>query len=88
MNVKPPKLAEWFASLFIRSGNRHTLIGDLAEEYQDICIQRGKLKADLWYTGQIFLSLLNFIKKSVVPTERPFAISTIPVFSLGISSPL
>jgi len=62
MNNQPPKIAEWIIGLLTRSGNRQTLIGDLEEEYRYIRDEQGRLFADLWYIGQIFFPLTDFIR--------------------------
>jgi len=59
---KPPKIAELIIRLLARSGNRQTLMGDLEEEYQFICSENGKIRAKLWYVGQIFIPFNNFIR--------------------------
>jgi len=60
--IKPPKIAEWIIHLLVRSGNRQTLMGGLEEEYHYICSENGKFHANLWYIGQIFNPLINFIR--------------------------
>ncbi len=37
-------------------------MGDLEEEYHYICSENGKFHANLWYIGQIFNPLINFIR--------------------------
>ena len=66
MNTKPPKIAELIIRLLVRSGNRQDLLGDLHEEYQNICSEQGVFRAKLWYIGQIFIPFFNFIRSHIM----------------------
>jgi len=65
MKISPPKLAVWTASLLSRSGNRQTLLGDLEEEFQYVYAEQGKLRANLWYLGQIIIPFITFIRSQI-----------------------
>jgi len=59
-NPTPPKLAKKLLSIFVRSGNRPYLLGDLEENYKLILKDRGKLFAFFWYWYQTIIPLPNF----------------------------
>jgi putative ABC transport system permease protein len=65
MDNNPPRLTVWIITLLTRSGNRQTLIGDLAEEYNYICSEQGRVRANLWYWRQIFIPFIHFIQSHI-----------------------
>jgi len=65
MNPKPPKIVIWIIHLLVRPENRHTLLGDLEEEFRYVCTEDGKFRASLWYFGQIIFPLINFIRAQI-----------------------
>jgi putative ABC transport system permease protein len=66
MNNKPAKIIISIISLLTRSGNRQTLIGDIEEEYDYICSEKGRAQANVWSIGQIFLPLFYFIQSQLL----------------------
>jgi putative ABC transport system permease protein len=62
----PPKIAEWIVRLLARSGNRHSLLGDLEEEYRYVYAEDGRFRAGLWYLGQVIIPVFNFIRSRIL----------------------
>lgn len=60
---KPPRLFTYLANIIARSEEQQTIFGDMDEFYFELVREKGRLKALLWYGGQILsacpLLLLN-----------------------------
>jgi transcriptional regulator with XRE-family HTH domain len=55
--VRLPRLGQYLLCLFLTERERVSLIGDLAEEYQEIFSAFGHRKAKCWFYEQVFGSL-------------------------------
>jgi hypothetical protein len=64
--VNPPKNAELFLSSLLRGDERDAAVGDLVERYQKIYQRLGKLRADLWFWGEVLWSLGPLLKRLIV----------------------
>jgi len=53
-HISPPRIAEALLRLTLPPHERDTVSGDLLEEYRE-CVypERGRVRANLWYVGQI-----------------------------------
>ena len=50
----PPAWAEAVLRVLLRPEDRESVSGDLLEEYREsVCPARGRVRADLWYVGQV-----------------------------------
>ena len=59
---KPPKLAAWILSHIIDPDEESSLQGDFEEEYTDVALHKGKIRANLWCWMQVFISFLAYLK--------------------------
>jgi len=62
--TKPPKFAEKILSL-LSSSRKIGILGDTEEEYRMILSEKGRFKAHVWYTWQIFKPLPFLIRSTV-----------------------
>lgn len=53
----PPAAARKILSCLKRYSEEYAGLGDLAEEYRQIALQRGKRRAALWYWGQVLFAV-------------------------------
>jgi len=58
---RPPKLAEWILNHLARAGDERSLLGDLKEEFEEICHEEGFPDARKWYWRHLFRSAFSFI---------------------------
>ncbi|MGD9347242.1 MAG: ABC transporter permease, partial [Candidatus Aminicenantes bacterium] len=58
----PPKVAGWILHHLAYQEDELSLMGDIEEDYSDICAEKGILRARLWYWIQVFISLPPFLK--------------------------
>jgi len=65
MNNKPPQIATWLLSHLTQEENKHSIIGDVEEEYKDIRLEKGTLIAYLWFWLQVFITVPSFIKQNI-----------------------
>jgi len=61
---KPPRIAEWLLYYLVNKEEREFISGDLKEFYLEMFGSSGRLKANLWYWGQIVKSFYHFLKDS------------------------
>ena len=64
-NTGTPGVAIWLLQHIADPEDAISMIGDVEEDYKDICPQRGKFKAKCWIWHQILISLLPFFKSYV-----------------------
>jgi putative ABC transport system permease protein len=57
MTHRAPRLAEGLLRLFLADSRREFVMGDLEEEYRELCARRGRLTAGLWYWRQVVTTL-------------------------------
>jgi transcriptional regulator with XRE-family HTH domain len=62
-NHRPPKFGEYLLYLFLTKAERVYLIGDLAEEYDELSSRFGRQAANLWYYRQIVTSLRPLMRR-------------------------
>ncbi len=62
---KPPRVAVWLLRHLSDPENALSLIGDVEEDYFDVCAQRGKFKAGCWAWLQVLTSIPSFCKSYV-----------------------
>jgi hypothetical protein len=68
MNVerkKPPKIVTWLLCRLTFQEDELSILGDIEEEYSDICVNKGAFHARCWYWIQVFISLPSFLKSYV-----------------------
>jgi hypothetical protein len=63
--VKPPRLGEYLLYFFLTKRERVHLIGDLAEEYQEVFSRFGRRSATYWFYKQVFDSLWPLTYRSL-----------------------
>ncbi len=56
MKYKPPKTAQWILGRLINRKDGLSALGDIEEEFKDICSEKSPLTAKLWYWFQVVLS--------------------------------
>lgn len=96
---KPPRLFVQLFELIARSEEQRTISGDLDEQFADLVEERGRLKAFLWYGGQILSAcpllvinslywrvfmLINYLKITIRNIRRHKAYSFINIAGLAI----
>lgn len=96
---KPPRLFVRLFELITRSEEQRTISGDLNELFADLAEERGRLKASLWYSGQILsacpllvinslywrvIMLINYLKITIRNIRRHKAYSFINIAGLAI----
>ncbi|UCE40280.1 MAG: ABC transporter permease [Candidatus Aminicenantes bacterium] len=64
-NTGMPKVAIWLLQHVADPEDVLSLIGDVEEDYKDICSQRGKLRAKSWAWHQVLISLPPFFKSYI-----------------------
>jgi predicted permease len=64
-NTRIPRAAIWLLRHIADPEDAFSLIGDVEEDYKDICTQRGTLRAKCWAWHQVLISLPPFIKSYV-----------------------
>ena len=60
----PPKLGQKLLSYLARYESEHSISGDCSEEYKEQVRENGKLRALLWYWGQVLYALAAYSKLS------------------------
>jgi predicted permease len=77
MSRRPPRLAEWVITRTLPGGeDREVVLGDLAEEFDDITGRRGEGPARSWYWRQVLRSIVpNLVRAWSLPlpgsVEKP-----------------
>ena len=61
----PPKVAGWLLRHLAYQEDELSLMGDVEEEYSDICADKGVFCARCWYWIQVLISLPSFLKSYV-----------------------
>jgi predicted permease len=61
-DAKTPRLVIWLLQHIADPLDAISLAGDVEEDYQDICLQKGKFRAKCWAWHQVLISLLPFFK--------------------------
>lgn len=84
-NQQPPRRAEYLLRFLpISHKDREAVIGDLEEEYHDICQQFGQKHALHWYWYQVIVSFWPFFKAAIKSIIKWSAIGWLPtVLRLG-----
>jgi putative ABC transport system permease protein len=62
---RPPKIAAWILRHLAYEEDEPSLMGDVEEDYSDICTKKGVIRARCWYWIQVFISLPPFLKSYV-----------------------
>jgi len=96
---KPPRALAQLFELIARSEEKRTISGDLDEMFVDLAEEKGRLKASLWYGGQILgacpplvinslywrvVMLINYLKITIRNIRRNKAYSFINIAGLAI----
>ncbi|MGZ8237039.1 MAG: permease prefix domain 2-containing transporter [Methylobacter sp.] len=63
---KPPKAAEYLIYLLIPRKNREAMLGDLQEDFHEVCEKFGLRKAKFHYWFQVLRSIPPLIGSSVI----------------------
>jgi len=66
----PPKLGQKLLSYLARYESEHSISGDCGEEYKEHVKEKGKLRALLWYWGQVLYALASYSKLSFSTGSR------------------
>jgi hypothetical protein len=61
----PPKSAEMFFCLFLKTGDQDAVVGDFIERYREFRKRRGKVRADLYAYGELLRSCYPLIKRAL-----------------------
>jgi putative ABC transport system permease protein len=62
----PPRFSEWILSRLLEEEEREFVIGDLREMFGEVERSSGKVRADIWYLGQIVRSIPPFLSNQIV----------------------
>ncbi len=62
---KPPKIAVWILRHMISREDEISLMGDIEEDYSEICAKKGAFCAGCWYGIQVLISLPSFLRSYV-----------------------
>ena len=62
MKYSSPKLARYFLKLMSVYQINHSIIEDFEETYQEKVLEKGKVKANLWYWGNTLRSFPKYLK--------------------------
>jgi putative ABC transport system permease protein len=62
----PPALASWLLSHMMRDEERHTILNDFSEIYEEFVFEKGYIKAKQWYWSQVFKSTPMFLIKYIL----------------------
>ncbi|MFC1492927.1 ABC transporter permease, partial [candidate division KSB1 bacterium] len=62
--IKPPRLAEFLLKFFAPDNYRNVSPGDFEEVYNQIFLNKGRMRARVWYWFQILRSVVPFLKES------------------------
>ncbi len=96
---KPPRVLAKLFELIAKSKEQQTISGDLNEMFADLAQERGRLKAILWYGGQVLggcplllfnslywrvIMLINYLKITIRNIHRHKAYSIINIAGLAI----
>jgi len=61
---KPLRIAKWLLALMLRKQDYHAIIGDFEETFDEIFMEKGRLRAKLWYWGHIVQCIPSFFIKT------------------------
>ena len=64
-NSRIPRVAIWLLQHITDPDDAISLVGDVEEDYKDICSQRSSFRAQCWAWHQVFISLPTFIKSNI-----------------------
>ncbi|MFC1564218.1 ABC transporter permease [candidate division KSB1 bacterium] len=70
--IKPPKIAGWLLNFTSKVDDSAGINGDLEEMYREINSDKGRIKAWLWYWGQVIISIFPFINTSIFGSMAMF----------------
>src|SRR5262249_7407703 len=59
--IQPPRIATWLVNLFTPAEEAESILGDLLEEYSQLCSQSGVAFAQSWYWRQIVKTIAHFV---------------------------
>ena len=62
---KPPRLGAWVLDHLRPRGDGDIVMGDLTEEYYDLCVYAGVGAARRWYWMQVIKSLPAFLAQTI-----------------------
>jgi len=65
VNKRPPRIAAWILRRLSQKEDELSLMGDVEEDYSDICIKKGVFCARCWCWFQVLISLPSFLKSYV-----------------------
>ena len=60
-----PSIFVWLLCHLADPEDAQSLVGDVEEDYKDICLQRGKFRAKCWAWHQVLISLPPFFKSYI-----------------------
>ena len=95
----PPRFLKWLFDIIVRSEEQRTITGDLDELFIELAKEKGRLKAFIWYLGQILSAcplflfksfsrriflFFNYLKITIRNIRRHKAYSFINIAGLGI----
>lgn len=63
---KPPRIAEWIIYVISKPGNKAGVLGDIDEEYNEVILENGKFRANLWLVKQIVIPLIFFLGSNII----------------------
>ncbi|MCD6516042.1 MAG: hypothetical protein J7L72_01260 [Candidatus Aminicenantes bacterium] len=66
----PPKVGQKLLSYLARYELEHSISGHCCEEYKEHVKEKGKLRALLWYWGQVLYALASYSKLSFSTGSR------------------
>ncbi len=64
-NLKPPYFLKWLLSKFVIANDRGSILGDCDEEYSLVVKEKNKIEAVRWYTIQVLISILPFLRTNL-----------------------
>jgi len=59
---RPPRFAAWMLRSSANRDERAAIVGDCEEEFHEQCMNRGTLRAHLWYWSLVLVSLPSFLR--------------------------
>jgi len=62
----PPAFAVWLLSQMTRDEERHSILSDFSEIYEELAGEKGYFRASQWYWTQVFKSIPMFLFKYIL----------------------